>query len=79
MAIHCSILAWRIPRTEETSELQPWGCKESDITDCMLLLRSRVSHVRLCDPIDGPPPGSSVPGIFQARILEGLVTSFSRD
>ena len=49
MAIHCSILAWRIPRTEETSELQPWGCKESDITDCMLLLRSRVSRVRLCE------------------------------
>ena len=24
----------------------------------------------LCDPTDGSPPGSSVPGIFQARILE---------
>ena len=24
----------------------------------------------LCDPIDGSPPGSSVPGILQARILE---------
>ena len=27
----------------------------------------------LCDPIDDSPPGSSVPGIFQARILESLV------
>ena len=26
----------------------------------------------LCDPIDGSPPGSSVPGILQARTLEGL-------
>ena len=24
----------------------------------------------LCDPIDGSPPGSSIPGILQARILE---------
>ena len=24
----------------------------------------------LCDPIDGSPPGSSVPGILQARILD---------
>ena len=26
----------------------------------------------LCDPIDGSPPGSSVPGILQARTLDGL-------
>ena len=26
----------------------------------------------LCDPIDGSPPGSSVPGILQARILEWI-------
>ena len=26
----------------------------------------------LCDPIDGSPPGSSVPGILQARTLEGV-------
>ena len=31
----------------------------------------------LCDPIDGSPPGSSVPGIFQARILECVAISFS--
>ena len=31
----------------------------------------------LCDPIDGSPPGSSVPGILQARILEWVATSFS--
>ena len=32
----------------------------------------------LCDPIDGSPPGSSVPGIFQARILEWFTISFSK-
>ena len=36
----------------------------------LLLLLSRFSHVRLCDPIDGSPPGSAVPGILQARTLE---------
>ena len=31
----------------------------------------------LCDPIDGRPPGSSVPGILQARTLEWAAISFS--
>ena len=30
-----------------------------------------------CDPIDGSPLGSSVPGILQARILEWVAISFS--
>ena len=33
----------------------------------------------LCDSMDCSPPGSSVPGILQARILEWTVISFSRD
>ena len=32
----------------------------------------------LCDPIDGSPPGSAVPGILQARTLEWAAISFSR-
>ena len=31
----------------------------------------------LCDPIDGSPPGSTVPGILQARSLEWVAISFS--
>ena len=31
----------------------------------------------LCDPVDGSPPGSSVPGILQARTLEWVAISFS--
>ena len=31
----------------------------------------------LCDPIDGSPPGSSVPGILQASTLEWVAISFS--
>ena len=31
----------------------------------------------LCNPIDGSPPGSPVPGILQARTLEWVAISFS--
>ena len=31
----------------------------------------------LCNPIDGSPSGSTVPGILQARILEQIAISFS--
>ena len=34
------------------------------------------SCLTLCDPIDGSPPGSPVPGILQARRLEGVAISF---
>ena len=43
----------------------------------LLLLLSRFSRVRLCDPIDSSPPGSAVPGILQARTLEWVAISFS--
>ena len=42
-----------------------------------MLLLSRFSRVRLCDPIYGSPPGSPVPGILQARTLEWVAISFS--
>ena len=35
------------------------------------------SCLTLCDPIDGSPPGSPVPGILQARTLERVAISFS--
>ena len=43
----------------------------------LLLLLSNFSHVWPSDPIDGSPPGSSVPGILQARILQWVAISFS--
>ena len=36
-----------------------------------------VGHPTLCNPIDGSPLGSSVPGILQARILEWVAIAFS--
>ena len=37
MATHSSILAWRIPWTEDNSYSCPWGCKESDMTERLTL------------------------------------------
>ena len=37
-----------------------------------------VSCPTLCDPVDCSPPGSAVPGILQARILQGVGISSSR-
>ena len=39
--------------------------------------KSLQSFPTLCDPIDSSPPGSSVPGILQAKILEWVAISFS--
>ena len=40
-------------------------------------VKSLQSCLTLCDPIDGSPPGSAVPGFLQARILEWVAISFS--
>ena len=39
--------------------------------------KSLQSCLTLCNPIDGSPPGSPVPGILQARTLEWVAISFS--
>ena len=40
--------------------------------------KSLQSCPTLCDPIDGNPPGSPVPGILQARTLAWVAISFSK-
>ena len=42
-----------------------------------LIAKSLQSCLTLCDPIDGSPPGPTVPGILQARTLEWVAISFS--
>ena len=39
--------------------------------------KSLQLFLTLCDPIDGSPPGSPIPGILQARTLEWVAISFS--
>ena len=43
----------------------------------ILAAKSLQSCPSLCNPIDGSPPGSPVPGILQARTLEWVAISFS--
>ena len=45
--------------------------------DIAAAAKSLQSCPTLCDPIDGSPPGSPVPGILQARTLEWVAISFS--
>ena len=40
-------------------------------------VKSLQSCLTLCDPIDGSPPGSPIPGILQARALEWVAISVS--
>ena len=69
--LHMNITTWSIPKSYWFS-LQPKIEK---------LYKSEI--VQLCptlsDPMDCSPPGSSIHGIFQARVLEWVAISFSRD
>ena len=49
----------------------------SELLHAAAAAKSHQSCPTLCDPIDGSPPGSSVPGILQARTLEWVAISFS--
>ena len=76
---HSSILAWRIPWTEEPSRLQSMGSQGVRhnrltftfthyiyICICVCMKESEVAQScpTLCDPMDGSPPGSSIHGVF---------------
>ena len=58
--------------SQEIKTLAPW--KEN--YDQPAAAKSLQSYPTLCDPIDGNPPGSPVPGILQARTLEWVAISF---
>ena len=53
------------------------GSEEFITTAAAAAAKSLQSCPTLCDPIDGSPPGSPVPGILQARTLEWVAISFS--
>ena len=79
-------LSTEIPRQEYWSGLpfsspgdrpQPGMEPRSSALAAAAAAESLQSCPTLCDPIDGSPPGSPVPGILQARTLEWVVISFS--
>ena len=60
-----------ITHLQETWKIQ------NKVTYAAAAAKSLQSCLTLCDPIDRSPPGSPVPGILQARILEWVAISFS--
>ena len=84
MATHSSVLAWRIPGMGESVGLPSMGSHRvgydwSDLVAVVVVVcLVAQSWLTLCDPINCTPPGSSVHGISQARILEWVAISFSK-
>ena len=67
------------PWTEELGRLLSMGSQRigHDGVIAAAAAKSLQSCLTLCDPIDRSPPGSPIPGIFQARVLEWVAISFS--
>ena len=93
MATHSSVLAWRIPGMEEAWGAAVYGVAQSQTGLkrlssssrqllcglCVLCCaKSLQSCLTLCDPMECSPPGSSVHGVLQARILEWVAMPPSR-
>ena len=60
--------------------LSLWGYPRSHkygVSAAAAAAKSLQSCPTLCDPTDGSPPGSAIPGILQARTLEWVAISFS--
>ena len=64
------ILSEEVPRQK--------GHTRFKLKSVCVLSKSLQSYPTLCDPMDCSPPGSSVHGILQARILEWVATPSSR-
>ena len=67
---------------KEVRELEPSTARFEQYraafsVDAATAAKSLQSCLTLCDPIDGSPPGSPIPGILQARTLEWVAISFS--
>ena len=57
-----------------------YGCESWTVKKAAAAaVKSLQSCPTLCNPIDGSPPGSAIPGILQARILEWVAISFSNE
>ena len=66
---------------ESMSSAKPQPCLSLVSAPCLPIAAAAAKSLQLClmlcDPIDSSPPGSSVPGILRARILEWVAISFS--
>ena len=51
--------------------------RQAGLSEAAAAAKSLQLCPTLCDPVDGSPPGSPVPGILQATTLEWVAISFS--
>ena len=80
-----SNLLWLLLRTKGRSQWNRdwkvgWGLEVKGMSMSLpatATAKSLQSCPTLCDPMDGSPPGSPVPGILQARTLQWVAISFS--
>ena len=82
---HCAISQpeglWRFlltPKAWPTSTEPQFGGVLLPLPPKKKMCVSAQSYLTLCDPMDSSPPGSSVHGIFQERILEPIAISYFR-
>ena len=79
--VHRVAKSWTRLRTHIAVEvhvrLTPFAAQWKLTLRCAAAAKSLQSCPTLCDPIDGSPPGSPIPGILQARTLEWVAISFS--
>ena len=54
-----------------------YGCESWTVKKAAAAAKLLQSCPTLCNPIDGSPPGSTIPGILQARTLEWVAISLS--
>ena len=74
--------SWELPTGIEMSNMwaffdEPTTFRDVSLSIATATAKSLQSCPTLCDPVDGSPPGSPVPGILQARTLEWGAISFS--
>ena len=65
------------PRERLGLDTEKWIVLDGALGNAAAAAKSLQSCPILCDPIEGSPPGSPVPGILQARTLEWVAISFS--
>ena len=73
--VNHSMVIWHLKQTGKVKKLSKWVLHAAAAAAAAKSLQSCPT---LCNPIDGSPPGSPIPGILQARTLEWAAISFSK-
>ena len=76
-AFCCHYQFTKISTTQSSERLRLFLVLELNLLLAAAAAKSLQSCPTLCNPIDGSPPGSPIPEILQARILEWVAISFS--